>query len=612
MSNDLKIRALLEDHVSSGLAKMRDTLDQVGGKGAAAVFTGNIAAQGLNLIGNAAYDAGRAIGTFIDDSITAASDLNETMSKSQVVFGQAAQQVSDWGDTSAEAFGLSKQAAVEAAASFGNVFKGLGFAQDTSAQMSETLVKLAGDLASFNNIDVGDALQKLQSGLAGETRPLRDLGVFISEANVKAEAAKLGFHAVNGEFTDGEKIIARYNLILQQTTTAQGDFARTSDQLANSQRKANAELENTKARLGEELIPVQQGATNALLDFFTGLNAVADQMSGKVTPDLIQLTERFSGHAAAVKYASDNLHVMSDAALDTAQAMGLLTAQQVYAEKEARGLIVAMDGVENHTGKVADDTALATVEIAKLGDAAHIAGVKAAIAFDGMKVASAAMRDALLADAEKLVDDYFDVLITQDQLSATNAEIAAQKKIIASKNSSAAEVRDAKAKLHQLQSDQSQELRDLASHGATSSKVFQKTYNQIFQSVDTLTGHARDVALASLYAIEGEAAKAYAKIQKTLAAGAGGNLSSYGGGRAVGGPVMAGMTYTVGESGPETLVMGSGGGGYVLPNAGGGGSGGGGRSQTPQVIQLVVDGRVLAEVVDYHLGAMADAAPAGY
>jgi hypothetical protein len=56
--------------------------------------------------------------------------------------------------------------------------------------------------------------------------------------------------------------------------------------------------------------------------------------------------------------------------------------------------------------------------------------------------------------------------------------------------------------------------------------------------------------------------------------------------RASGGPVQAGETYLVGEKGPELLHMGSS--GTVIPNDKIGGT---------QVIQLVVDGRVLAEAV---------------
>ncbi len=260
---------------SSELDRLRDkftALQKQGAKGLAIGAGVAATSAGLSLIGNA---LGGVTG-FMAHSVQAASDLNETLSKSKVVFGSAAAGVEAFGESAATSLGLSKQAAIEAAASFGNVFKGLGFAADQSAKMSENLVKLAGDLASFNNIDPTEALEKLRSGLAGEAEPLRSVGVFLTEAQVKAKAMQLGLADAHGELSEGAKILARYHLILDQTGTAQGDFARTSDGLANSQRIANAEYENAQAILGQKLLPVQLAFTRALIgstDAFDGLLA---------------------------------------------------------------------------------------------------------------------------------------------------------------------------------------------------------------------------------------------------------------------------------------------------------------------------------------------------
>ena len=108
--------------------------------------------------------------------------------------------------------------------------------------MSQGLVQLAADLASFNNIGVDEALLKLQSGLVGETEPLRALGVNLNAAAVQAEALKMGLAANVETLTAADMAQARYALILQQTTTAQGDLARTSDGWANQNRILQATL----------------------------------------------------------------------------------------------------------------------------------------------------------------------------------------------------------------------------------------------------------------------------------------------------------------------------------------------------------------------------------
>jgi len=231
---------------------------------------------GFSAVGLAGTVAGVAIGKFAMDSIDAASDLAESQNKVSVVFGKSAGAVRDFGEDAAGSLGMSENAAISAAATFGQFFDAAGLSEKASADMSLELVGLAADLASFNNLDPSVTLEKLRAGLAGETEPLRTVGVFLNEASVQAKAAELGLGGVHGELSEGEKIQARYALILEQTEKAQGDFARTSDGLANKQRILNAELENTKAAFGEKLIPVQQKATETGIDLLDVVNLLLD------------------------------------------------------------------------------------------------------------------------------------------------------------------------------------------------------------------------------------------------------------------------------------------------------------------------------------------------
>jgi len=224
------------------------------------------------LAGGAIY-AGSKLLAFAGDSVAAASDLAESQNKTKIVFGQASAAVLKFGENAADSLGMSENAAISAAAGFGSFFDAANLSEKASADMSTELVGLSSDLASFSNLDPTDVLAKLRSGLAGEAEPLRALGVFLSEAAVKSKAMQMGLVGAHGELSEGARIQARYELIMEQTTKAQGDFARTSDGLANKQRILNAELEDTKAAFGEKLIPIQQKATEtgiALLEV-TGL-----------------------------------------------------------------------------------------------------------------------------------------------------------------------------------------------------------------------------------------------------------------------------------------------------------------------------------------------------
>lgn len=283
MPNEVRIKASVTGNAKQEIKDIRKGWKDFNSEGVKAGATAAVASKGFDLLGGAVNGAG----DFMKQSAEDASNLSETLSKSKVIFGEHADKVERWGESMDTAAGLSKRAALEAAASFGNLFVGLDMGQPKAAQMSEALVQLAGDLASFNNIDPTEALAKLQSGLAGEAEPLRQLGVFLSDAKVKAKAMEMGLGDAHGELTEGEKVLARYQLILDETKTAQGDFARTADGAANSQRTLNAEMENARAELGEKLLPLEKEWINfqkdvgipALLGMFDGVDKMGDGLA---------------------------------------------------------------------------------------------------------------------------------------------------------------------------------------------------------------------------------------------------------------------------------------------------------------------------------------------
>ncbi len=221
--------------------------------GGIALLGGSI---GTLVKGTAALIGGRELIRFFNDSVSAASDLAESTSKATAVFGESVDVIREFGDTAATSVGLARQEAIEAAGTFGNLFVALGLSKDAAAELSPEVVQLGADLASFNNLGVPDTLDKLRSGLVGEIEPLRALGVSFGEAQVQAKAAELGLKGVNGELTEGEKVQARWALIVAQSSVAAGDFARTSDGLANQQRILQAEFKNLLADIGAELLPV--------------------------------------------------------------------------------------------------------------------------------------------------------------------------------------------------------------------------------------------------------------------------------------------------------------------------------------------------------------------
>lgn len=189
-------------------------------------------------------------------AIKAASDLEEAQSKVNVIFGEGAEQVETFAETAAKSIGQSKQSVLDAAGTFGTFGKAAGMAGPELAAFSNEFTMLASDMASFNNATPEEVIQALGAGLRGEAEPLRRYGVLLNDAVLKQEAMALGIYDGTGALTDQQKILAAQQAILKQTTDAQGDFARTSDGLANGTRIAQAQFQDLTAELGSALLPV--------------------------------------------------------------------------------------------------------------------------------------------------------------------------------------------------------------------------------------------------------------------------------------------------------------------------------------------------------------------
>lgn len=200
-------------------------------------------------------------------AITAASDLNENLSKVNVIFGEGAAEIEKFAASAAKSLGQSKNAVLTAAGTFGTFGKAAGLSGKELATFSNDFTALASDLASFNNTSPEQAVQAIGAALRGESEPLRQYGVLLNDASLKAAALSLGIYDGSGALTDQQKILAAQKVIFEQTSDAQGDFARTSDGLANSQRTLTAQIENLQTSIGQALLPALEKVLPKLTSF---------------------------------------------------------------------------------------------------------------------------------------------------------------------------------------------------------------------------------------------------------------------------------------------------------------------------------------------------------
>lgn len=224
----------------------------------------SLAKSGLGVLATAATAAAAAIGGVAVSSVKLASDLTEVQNVVDVTFGDNAAKINDWAEAADTAYGLSTLAAKQYTGTLGAMLKSMGLADDQVLQMSTDMVGLAGDFASFYNLDAADAFEKIRSGISGETEPLKQLGINMSVANLEAFALSQGIDKTYDSMTQAEQATLRYNYLMSVSADAQGDFVRTQDSLANQMRIAQLQVQEMGATIGSALLPMATEGAKAL------------------------------------------------------------------------------------------------------------------------------------------------------------------------------------------------------------------------------------------------------------------------------------------------------------------------------------------------------------
>jgi phage-related protein len=236
-------------------------------------------------------------------AVDAASDLGENLSKVNVVFGDAADAVIDFSKKAATAFGQSQNQALQAAGNLGIFGKAAGLTGDDLSGFTTELVGLASDMASFSNTTPQEAIDALGAALRGESEPIRKYGVLLDDASMRAKAMEMGIYDGNGALTAQQKILAANALIFEQTTDAQGDFARTSDGLANQQRILAARFENLKTVLGRALVPIALKIVSAFGALIDKAQPLVERLIPKLRDLFGQLADKLKPVVSAIRDA---------------------------------------------------------------------------------------------------------------------------------------------------------------------------------------------------------------------------------------------------------------------------------------------------------------------
>jgi hypothetical protein len=251
-------------------------------------------------LANAATGAGVAIGRGLQEGVALAfrtvglaSDLGEALNANKVAFGrEMADQLEILGRAAPKNLALSRRAFAGFATQFSAFARAIR-GNDVVGFVDELTTRGA-DFASVYNLEAATALELFQSGLAGETEPLRRFGLDLSAATVQAFAYSHGIGVVGTELTEAQKQQARYGTLMEQTASVQGDATNTAGEYAGQQRRLNVAVEEAQVAFGSYLIPAfTAAATFANTTLIPALGGIVDKVGPVLAGALTEAGPKF-------------------------------------------------------------------------------------------------------------------------------------------------------------------------------------------------------------------------------------------------------------------------------------------------------------------------------
>lgn len=620
--NRIRVQAGVEGvpQAAGELNKFRAAFDKVASsKGGQAILGGVGLGAGIGAF-NVLEGAISKVVDIGSEAVQKASDLRESMAITEQVFDANTDAVEEWAKASDDAFSQSE--AMSFAAQFGTAFKNVGLALDDTTAKAEAMTTLAGDLGSAFNRGSDEAANALRSGLLGESEPLRAFGVFLDEAKVKAKAAAMGMKPLNGALSDGQKVAARYALIMEQTADSQGMFGRDTDSLADASKRLNSNITDLETMLATKAIPTLATFAGAAADAAaaaTKPGGPVDQ-AANVWSDFLALFDGdpfYEPRSGLGRFSQE----VDDAA---SNAVDFLTPWDEYTDAAADRERALSDHTDNmrelnratYTNQTAAEGAAAfwSGGFVRASQTAAEAAAAAAAAMveanHGAKRSFEDLSDFLNGEYTSNFNTAMDTVTAQEDLSAEAAERAALRKKLASGDLTTRQRADAWARMDVLDVESAhnyQKLSEMGTLDAQGYDAWAKTLERLAKGTKGKVHESFMAAIRDVQALKAAAA-GNIKVSVTYKSPRPGQAPVA---NATGGYIPPGTWGTVGEEGVEGIHMLPGGGAYVTSRDQYGGGGGAASSNggAPVVFQVNLDGRTIAEVVDRHLSYAAARAP---
>lgn len=243
--------------------------------------------RGFKIAGAALTGFAVAGGASILKLTARASKLEETTAKFGTVFQGQQKLAEEWAQTLVQSYGVSTEEARRFLGSIQDLLVPMGMQKEAAGKLSNEIVKLSVDLGSFNNMPTEKVMLDIQSALVGNFETMKKYGVVLNATRVEQEVMNQGWAESKDKITTSMKAQAAYNLIVNGSQAALGDFNRTSTGYANQVKIMTARISNLQANLGDKLIPTMKKIVGLVNSFTARLQRLKPETVGLIAKALL-------------------------------------------------------------------------------------------------------------------------------------------------------------------------------------------------------------------------------------------------------------------------------------------------------------------------------------
>ena len=270
MADSVKIRIDGDD--SDFKSKMNDL-----GKNAAKAL-GSAGSAIATSLGAGLAAAGAGFAKLTKDALDSVSSLEQNIGGSEKVFAGFEQNVQRAAKEAYNQSGLSMNAYLESANKMGALMQGSGISIEESLGWTEQVIQRASDVASIMGIDVADAIEAVTGAAKNNFTMMDNLGVAMNATTIEEYALSRGINKTYDEMSNGEKIQLAYQLFLEKTAYAQGNYAKENNTVAGSLTTLKAAYDNFLSGAGDadQLV---DSFTNAMDVVLTSLDSILPRLT---------------------------------------------------------------------------------------------------------------------------------------------------------------------------------------------------------------------------------------------------------------------------------------------------------------------------------------------